>query len=96
MSSTDVAYIDAADMSLPLTLRKWRTGDYFYPLGMNMKKKKVSKLLIDSKVPIHKKEQLRILESGKKILWVAGMRLDERCKVKSTTTSVIEVTVTEL
>lgn len=95
-SSADVAYIDAADVILPLTLRKWRTGDYFYPLGMNMKKKKVSKLLIDNKVPLHKKEQLRILESGKKILWVAGIRLDERCKIKLTTTSVIEVTVTEL
>lgn len=95
-TSADVAYIDAADISLPLTLRKWRIGDYFYPLGMNMKKKKVSKLLIDNKVPLHKKEQLRILESGKRIVWVAGIRLDERYKIKSTTTSVLQVTITEL
>ncbi len=95
-TSTDIAYIDAADVSFPLTLRKWRIGDYFYPLGMNMKKKKVSKLLIDNKVPLHKKEQLRILESGKRILWVAGIRLDERCKIKPSTTSVIEVIVAEM
>jgi len=95
-TSAFVAFIDYEVVSFPLTLRKWRTGDYLHPLGMNMKKKKVSRLLIDQKIPLHKKEQIRILESGKKILWVAGVRLDERCKIKATTTRVLEVTVKEL
>ncbi|NCX94967.1 MAG: tRNA lysidine(34) synthetase TilS [Chitinophagia bacterium] len=86
-----IAYIDAAAIDHPLLLRKRKTGDYFYPLGMGMKKKKVSKLLIDLKVPIHEKDRLWILESNQRIAWVSGIRLDERFKVKPATAKVLVV-----
>ncbi len=85
------AYVDLSSVSFPMVLRKWRTGDYFYPLGMGMKKKKVSRLLIDRKMPIHEKEQLYILECNKRIVWVSGVRADERFKVRPSTVKVLVV-----
>jgi tRNA(Ile)-lysidine synthase len=83
--------IDIKNITFPILLRKWRIGDYFYPLGMKMKKKKVSRLLIDEKVSLNDKEHVWILECSKRIAWVAGMRLDERYKVTAATEKVLVV-----
>jgi tRNA(Ile)-lysidine synthase len=73
----------------PIVLRKWRMGDYFYPFGMGMKKKKMARLLIDEKVALHEKEEVRVVECNRRIAWVSGLRPDERFKVKPTTEKVL-------
>jgi tRNA(Ile)-lysidine synthase len=90
-NNKDVATINLAKVVFPLQLRRWRTGDYLYPFGMGMKKKKVSKLLKDQKMPLHEKENIWVVESEKKILWVAGLRSDERFKVTNATKQVLVI-----
>ena len=89
----NIALVNAARLEQPLILRKWQQGDYFYPLGMGMKKKKLSKYLVDKKIPLHEKEHIMVLESNKRIVWVAGHRLDERFKITPTTEQVLVVKI---
>ncbi len=90
----DLACIDLSKIEFPIILRRWHIGDYFYPLGMKMKKKKLSKYLIDQKIPLHEKEQVWVLEAQKRIVWIAGMRLDERFKVTNGTKEVLMIKMT--
>jgi tRNA(Ile)-lysidine synthase len=83
--------LDGDELQVPLVLRTKKEGDYFYPLGMGGKKKKLKRFLIDIKVPVHEKNRVRILEWDKKILWITGKRIDERFKVRESTKRVLKV-----
>lgn len=90
IKTKDTACLDADKVQFPITLRKWRHGDYFYPLGMRQRQK-ISDFLINNKVNRFDKENTWVLESGKKIIWLVNYRIDNRFKVDSETKKVMIV-----
>lgn len=69
--------LDKHKLKFPLTLRKWKQSDYFYPNGLNGKKK-LSKYFKDEKFSLLDKESQWLLCSGEDIVWVIGKRADQR------------------
>jgi tRNA(Ile)-lysidine synthase len=86
-----VSCLDFNLLEFPLLLRRWKRGDYFYPLGMKRKKKKISDYLIDRKIPLNVKENTWVLESGKRIACIIGERIDERFKITLQTQQVFVI-----
>ncbi len=90
-STNKTIFVDDEKLSYPLTLRRWKTGDIIYPLGMNGKSKKVSKLFKDEKLSRIEKENAWLLCSGKDIVWIVGIRADERFKISNTTNNILQI-----
>jgi len=92
-STKNVLFVNNQLIKFPLFVRKWQEGDYFYPLGMNGQKKKVSKYFKDEKLSLSDKENIWLLCSENEIVWVIGMRADDRFKVTENTTQILKIEV---
>jgi tRNA(Ile)-lysidine synthase len=84
----DTAWVDAGAIRWPLSLRFWKSGDRFRPLGLKGSKK-LQDFFVDSKVPRSQRGRVLLLCDQEKICWVVGHRLDDRVKVTSLTEHVL-------
>jgi len=80
-------FISADKIKGNFKLRRWKDGDKFFPVGLNGTKK-ISDYLTEQKIPNYKKREQLVLTNNNKIVWVLGLRLDDRFKISSNTKKV--------
>lgn len=85
-----VAFIDYSALGKEVIVRNWSDGDRFCPLGMQGSKK-LQDLFVDEKIPAEERDSIPIVESDGKIIWVGGVRPDERAKVTKNTKKVVKL-----
>ncbi len=93
LEATNCIFVDEDKLQYPLVIRKWKEGDWFYPLGMNGKKK-LSKFFKDEKFSLLDKSNTWLLCSENQIVWVIEKRQDERFKVTEETTKILKINYT--
>jgi tRNA(Ile)-lysidine synthase len=82
-------YLDPARFTPELMLRSWMPGDIFCPKGLGGRQKKIQDFFSDLKLPRSQRNKVPLLVAPEGIVWVAGLRADERFQVSSSTTSVV-------
>jgi tRNA(Ile)-lysidine synthase len=89
-----IEYIDQQKIQGQLVLRTWKTGDSFYPIGMNTSKK-LSDFFTDQKIALSARNRIPILtdrsDNLERIIWICGYRLDNRYKIDSNTQRIIKL-----
>lgn len=73
----NIATLDLDKLEFPLSLRRWKDGDWFIPFGMKGRKK-LSDYFTDKKLSLFAKEHVWLLCSGENIVWIIGERIDNR------------------
>ncbi len=84
-----IVYFDLDRLHFPMILRNARSGDFFQPLGMNGRQK-LSKFFSDKKVPRDDRKKCLVLESGGRVIWIVGHRIDDAVKLTGETRQVLK------
>ncbi len=90
--SPEKIYVDSEKVSFPLTLRNPRQGDRFIPFGMKGSKL-VSDFLTDRHFSALKRQSQLLLTDDNGIVWVAGLRIDDRVKITSETKRILSIEI---
>ena len=85
------AFLNAENLTYPLMIRNFLPGDRFVPLGMSGHKK-LKDFFIDLKLSSKARAHIPILTHRNRIVWVCGLRIDDRFKVTKDTKRVLKVT----
>ena len=88
------AFLNADRIAYPLTVRNFRPGDRFVPFGTRGHKK-LKDFFIDLKIPSEARARIPILLCRNSVIWVCGLRIDDRFKVTPETMRVLKVTFKE-
>jgi tRNA(Ile)-lysidine synthase len=92
-SGGKVEFISADNLKGPFVVRKWQSGDRFKPLGMK-NFKKVSDFLTDIKIPTSERKKQIVLLNRNHIVWIVGLRIDDRFKMIPKTKTIYKLWIT--
>jgi len=74
-------FFDADHVGSPITLRHWRPGDVFQPIGLKSPVK-LQDLFMNAKITRERRHELIIAEAASgEIFWVEGLRISEKFKL---------------
>jgi len=85
------AFADADAAGLPLSLRVRQPGDRFCPFGMRGHVVKLNEFFINAKVDRALRDRWPLVVGRSGIVWVPGLRLDERARVRTGTARVLHL-----
>lgn len=88
------AFADADAAGPDVSLRVRRPGDRFCPLGMQGRAVKLNEFFINAKVDRALRDRWPLVVGQGGIVWVPGLRLDERVRVRAETTRVLHLVCT--
>ncbi len=92
-NSDDYITLDAGKVKFPLIVRPVKKGDVFCPFGMKGKKL-VSDFMTDRKFSIlEKRRQLVLTDVDDQIMWLVGIRIDNRYRIESGTSLILRLKV---
>ncbi len=83
-------WFDYDKIKSTLVLRKRRQGD-FLTIHPDGRRKSLSDYLTDAKLPKEERDRLVLLASEKEILWAAGLRTGESCRMDQNTKRVLRI-----
>jgi tRNA(Ile)-lysidine synthase len=86
----NIDYLDYDSLKFPLTVRNYQPGDRFYPLGLGGSKK-LKDFFIDNKIPLRERYNIPLLLFQDQIVWVAGMRIDDRFRITPDTRKMLKI-----
>jgi tRNA(Ile)-lysidine synthase len=86
---------DADAVKFPLVARGRRDGDRLAPLGMG-RDVRLKSFLINARVPVVERDRLALVCDQEKIVWVAGVRLSDRVKLRDSTQRVLVMRAEEV
>ncbi|MCW8960650.1 MAG: tRNA lysidine(34) synthetase TilS [Ignavibacteriaceae bacterium] len=91
VNDKSIEFISGDSLENVFEIRKWKAGDKFQPIGMKGTKN-ISDYLSDEKVSSQGKKGNLVLTNSGKIVWVIGLRIDERFKVTPKTQRILKLT----
>ena len=91
--TANCATLDISKVQFPLTLRPVREGDAFCPFGMEGHRL-ISDFLTDLKRSVlDKRRQLVVTDATGTIIWLVGLRTDNRFRVTPDTTTILRLSL---
>ena len=83
-------WLDYDKIKYDISVRTRREGDYLI-VNSAGQRKKISRCMIDEKIPRELRDEVPLAAVGNEILWLVGGRINERYKITSETKNVLEI-----
>lgn len=87
------AYLDGKAISFPLQIRNRQEGDRYRPLGAPGHKK-LKEIMRAKSIPMAERDKKPVFLTEDEIIWVLGLPVAEKFRIRDTTKEVLVITVT--